>query len=196
VNTRWHRKAAYILTALLAQGCVSVHAPLAPDEAYPHEWGELSALGSECKALEGTYRNDGVARGGTGHDEAISLTSVLNLRSDAGSVSLSLRTRRIDANGDGFTTLRIVLDGAADEFREHEGCFCIRQTLACTQISEASWALPNFGYGGSQRNAYFSVSSSDGSLIAKLQNYHADVILAIPVFGIREPWARFQKLGR
>jgi hypothetical protein len=55
--------------------------------------------------------------------------------------------------------------------------------------------MPNFGLGGSQRNVYLSVSR-DRSLIAKLQNYHADVILAIPVFGMKEPWVRFGNAGQ
>jgi len=78
---------------------------------------------------------------------------------------------------------------------EFEGCFCIKQTLACTQVSEKYWSLPNLGFGGSQKNVYFSLSQ-DHSLIAKLQNYHADVILAIPVFGIKEPWARFEQVEK
>jgi hypothetical protein len=38
--------------------------------------------------------------------------------------------------------------------------------------------------------------SHDRSLIAKLQAYHADVVLAIPLFGIKEPWARFNRVGK
>ncbi len=192
MTNRWRCSSALILFVLIAQGCVTVHAPLNPDEVFPREWGEISALGPECKALEGTYVNDGVVTAAPGKEQSISLTSVFNFESTARTVSLSVRTRRFDKDGDAFSTLIIVSDRNASDFREFEGCFCIKQTLACTQLFVESWSVPNFGLGGSQKNAYFSVSK-DGSLIAKLQHYHADVILAIPVFRMREPWARFRK---
>jgi hypothetical protein len=34
--------------------------------------------------------------------------------------------------------------------------------------------------------------SKDRSLIATLQNYHADVLLGVPIFGMNEPWARLK----
>ncbi len=42
-----------LIAALVLPGCVTVHAPLERDEAYPREWGELAALGPACKALDG-----------------------------------------------------------------------------------------------------------------------------------------------
>ena len=36
----------------------------------------------------------------------------------------------------------------------------------------------------------------DGALIAKLQDYHIDVVGAVPVFGKTEPWARFPHTKR
>lgn len=136
--------------------------------------------------------NEGVVTGANGSTQSVRLTSVINIRGDARTISLNVQTRKIDRNGDAFITLRVVPDGNAAALHELPGCFCIKQTLACTQISESSWVMPNVGLGGSQKNAYFSISR-DRSLIAKLQNYHADVILAIPVFGMTEPWARFNR---
>ena len=189
-----NRSLALVLLLIVVpvfHGCVTVRAPLLPDKDYPRDWGALSALGPECKSLEGTYMNDGVATGIDGSTQSVSLTSVFNIRSDARTVSLGVRTRRVDQNGDAFITLQVLPDGNTAVFQELEGCFCIKQTLACTQIYETYWSIPNFGLGGSQRNVYFSMSR-DRSLVAKLQNYHADMILAIPVFGMKEPWARFK----
>ena len=180
-----------LITASSISGCVTVHAPLQPDEAYPRDWGELSMLGPECQSLEGTYLNEGVITTADGSTQSVSLTSLLNIRRDARIVSLQVKTRRLDRNGDAFITLRVVPDSNAAEPHELQGCFCIKQTLACTQVSESYWSLPNFGIGGSQRNLYLS-RLRDQSLVAKLQNYHADVILGIPVFGMKEPWARFK----
>lgn len=192
MERQWRRLGLFLIIASIFQGCVSVHAPLETDTYYPHAWGKLSTLGAECKSLEGTYLNEGVTVTGNGITQSLLLTSALNISSDARTVSLSVYTRKLDQNGDAFTTLRIIPDGNFTNFHELEGCFCIKQTLACTQISETYWSIPNFGLGGAQKNIYISMSE-DHSLIAKLQNYRADVILAIPIFGIEEPWARFNR---
>ena len=42
------------------------------------------------------------------------------------------------------------------------------------------------------RNGITQTVSQEGALIAKVQNYHADVILAVPIFGKTEPWVRFR----
>ena len=181
-----------LIAALISQGCVSVHAPLEADQDYPRAWGELSTLSPECKSLEGIYLNEGITASAKGVTQTLLLTSVLNIRSDARTVSLSVRTRKLDKNGDAFITLRVVPDGNIAALHELEGCFCIKQTLACTQVSEKYWSVPNFALGGSQKNVYFSMSN-DRSLVAKLQNYHVDVILGIPLFEIKEPWARFSR---
>lgn len=195
MNRQWRRLGVLLVAASISQGCVTVHAPLEPDKDYPSTWGDLSALGPECKALEGTYLNEGVTAAAKGDTQPLLLTSVLNIRSDARNLSLSVRIRRVDQNGDAFATLRIVPDGNIAGLRELEGCFCIKQTLACTQVSEEYWSVPNFGLGGAQKNVYFSIAH-DGSLVARLQNYQLDVILAVPFFGIKEPWARFRRAGQ
>lgn len=184
-----------LFAAAIAQGCVSVHAPLEKDENFPRAWGELNSLGAECKAVEGTYLNQGVTARTDGNYEPVSLTSVLNIRSDARTVSLAVQTRKVDKDGDAFVTLSVIPDGDTSNRSEHEGCFCIKGALACTQVSEKYWSVPNFGLGGSQRNVYFS-TTNDHNLVARLQNYHADVILALPVFGMKEPWARFGRVNQ
>ena len=183
--------ALLLLITSVFYGCVTVRAPLVPDKDYPRDWGDLSALGPECKAIEGIYVNEGEVTSAGGSTQSLSLTSILNIRSAARVVSLRVRTRKMDQNGDAFVTLQVLPDGNTAALQELQGCFCIKQTLACTQIYERYWSVPNFGLGGSQRNVYFSVSR-DRALIGKLQNYHADVIFAIPVFGIKEPWTRFK----
>ena len=190
-----HHLILILLPSAVCLGCVSVHAPLEADKDYPRAWGDILSLGSECKSLEGTYLNAGVTVATDGTTQPLLLTSVFIMQSAARTVSLSVHTRKIDQNGDGFITLRVVSGEDPSAMKELEGCFCIKQTLACTQVSEKYWSVPNLGLGGSQKNVYFSIAS-DRSLIAKLQNYHADVILAIPVFGIKEPWARFERFGK
>lgn len=34
--------------------------------------------------------------------------------------------------------------------------------------------------------------SRDRTLIGRLQGYHADVVLGVPLFGMKEPWAFFK----
>jgi hypothetical protein len=191
MDTRWLGQTRLLLVALVLQGCVTVHAPLLPDEEYPGDWGELVALGPECKGVEGMYLNAGSMAGAGGSTQPVSLMAVLNFPGEAKTVSLNTHTRRVDQNGDTFITLQVVADGDTTVLREREGCFCVKQTLVCTQISEQYWSIPNFGLGGSQSNAYFAISR-DRTLIAKLQNYHADVVLGVPIFGMKEPWVRFK----
>jgi hypothetical protein len=188
---------ASLLVATISQGCVAIHAPLVADLKYPTSaWGEPIVLGPECRAVDGTYSNEGVVIGADGGNaQPLLLTSALNISSNVQAVSLSVRTRRLDRNGDAFITLSVVPNGNLGGLHELEGCFCIKQTLACTQVSETYWSVPNFGLGGTQKNIYFGLSH-DHSLIAKLQNYHADVILGLPIFVMKEPWARFPRLDR
>lgn len=191
------RLCASLLVATISQGCVTIQAPLVADLEYPTSaWGEPIVLGPECRAVAGTYSNEGVVIGADGaNSQPLLLTSALNISRNAKAVSLSVRTRRLDRNGDAFITLSVVPDGDLTGLHELEGCFCIKQTLACTQVSETYWSVPNFGLGGAQRNIHFGLSN-DHSLIAKLQNYQADVILGLPVFVMKEPWARFPHLDR
>lgn len=174
---------------------MTVHAPLLAGENYPRAWGEPLALGPECKGLDGTYLNSGSIAIAPKQSDTALLMAILGYPKDATTVTLATSTRRIDKNGDAFITLRITTHDAVTTFYDREGCFCIRQTLACTKIAEKYWSLPNFGIGGSQSNAYFSVSQ-DHALIVKLQNYHADVVLGLPIFHMKEPWARFKNAER
>ena len=192
MNTHRYRWTLLLLVAMLTQGCIAVHAPLLPDEQYPSDWEDILPLGPECKGIEGTYSNSGWVTSPDGSNQAVSLAGVLNIALDADSVSLRTFTRRIDQSGDAFITLQVSARGVD---HDREGCFCIKQTLACTQVSEKYWRVPNLGLGGSQSNVYFAIAR-DRALIAKLQNYHADVVLAIPVFGMKEPWARFPRIDR
>jgi hypothetical protein len=191
MDLRSRRFALLMLVVLVFQGCVAVHAPLQADESYPRAWGGLSALGPECKSLEGAYLNEGVYTNDNGGTQSLLLTSVLNIPSTARTVYLRVHTRKLGNDGGAFSTLRVIPEGDAAEAHELQDCFCIKQTLMCSEVSKSSWVVPKLGFGGSQSNVYFAVSS-DRSLIAKLQNYHADVILVVPLFGLKEPWARFK----
>ena len=72
-----------LATAFVAGGCVTLHTPLQPDNAYPEHWGALMALGPECKNVNGTYLNDGDITTENGRFAPVLLTSVLNIPSDA-----------------------------------------------------------------------------------------------------------------
>lgn len=65
------------------------------------------------------------------------------------------------------------------------------RTLAARPVKGGTlWSAPLGPH--SAVNVYLSISS-DQALIVKLQKYHADVIVAVPIFGISEPWARFER---
>lgn len=193
MDRRFRLQALMILVAFVLQGCALVQAPLLPDEGYPNEWGELLPLGPECKGVEGTYLNAGWVTDARKTPRPVSLMTVLALPGDAKAVSLSTRTLKVDKNGDAFITLQIAAHGETTVLHEREGCFCVKQTLVCTQVGEQYWSGP-IGLGGSQRNVYFTLSR-DRALTGKLQDCHADVVLIVPFFGIDESWVRFMNVG-
>jgi len=178
---------------VLLAGCVTLQAPLAADQTYPAAWPRLVPLGDQCQSLTGTYSSSGVLADANGKDVRLSLLDALNLNTTAGAVSLEVLTQRLDEKGDSFSTLVVTADDVPHTRHELKGCFCVRQTLACTQISQSSWAIPYVGVGGRQSNVYIG-SASDGSLIMKLQNYRIDVLLVLPIFQNVEPWARFERV--
>ena len=187
-----NRHFAALIVASALMGCVTVHAPLERDTFYPSSWGKPIPLGRECKTLEGRYRNEGDVTIRRGETAPLRLTDALHLHCTASTVTLSPQTQKLDRHGDAFVTLQIITDDDPQSANERTGCFCIKETLVCTQVKEEYWSFPNLGLGGSQRNIYFS-RTEDGALIARLQDYHADIVLGIPLFGMEEPWARFME---
>jgi hypothetical protein len=151
-----------------------------------------STLGPNCSSLDGTYLNEGVTTANDGVTQPLLLTSVLNIRSNARTVSLTVNTLRLDQHGDAFVTLDVALENNISDLHRLEHCYFIKRTLACTEVSKSGWAAPYIGFGGAQSNVYFTLSH-DRSLVAKLQNYHVDIILVIPVFEMKEPWALFKR---
>jgi hypothetical protein len=133
----------------------------------------------------------GIVADAHGREVSLSLFDVLNLKATARRVSLEVATQRLDEKGDAFSTLVVIAGDAQTNRFELKNCFCVRQALACTQLSESSWAVPYVGLGGKQSNVYIG-SASDGTLIMKLQNYRVDVVFGLPVFQKVEPWARFE----
>jgi hypothetical protein len=183
-----------LIATTIFQCCVSVHAPLETDKNYPPAWGDLTSLGDECKSLEGTYLNEGVIIASEAGPQPLLLTSVLNIPDDARTVSLSVHTSKLFRNGDALVTLHIVPEGRIEAHKELKGCYCIKGTLACFEVGKGGWWVPYFALVGSQQNVYFSMTN-DRSLVAKLQNYHAGMILVVPVFRVKEPWAWFKRAG-
>jgi hypothetical protein len=175
------------------QGCVSLHAPLQREHGYPDSRPEPASLGPECQAITRTYANTGVVTAPGGVTQPVLLSGILNVRGEATYVALAVRTRKVDEHRDTFATLEFVRDANQAERRSLDNCFCVRQTLACTQITESYWSIPNLGARGRQTNVYLSIAR-DRSLIARLQDYRADVVLAMPVFAMNEPWTRFPAL--
>jgi hypothetical protein len=192
----WHRFfAALRLAPLMAiVGCVSLHTPLTSDKGYPANWASIIRLGPRCKGINGDYDNAGTLAATALSNEPVLLTNVLGLAEPATRLSLAVITRNIDKNGDSQSMLEILPDGNTAARRTLEECFCIEETLMC-KVTESYRGVPYISIGGSQRNVYFSLAQ-DGALIAKLQDYHIDVVLVAPVFGKAEPWARFPRFER
>lgn len=189
---RWE---GLVLTLVLfsLQGCVSMHTPLEADEHYPQQWGALQGLGPECSSLSGNFSNQGVITISDGHTQPVLLTVLLGIKSVANVVLLSLQTQRLDKVGDTLATLQVVTHGDVKNTHNFQGCGCIKQTLLCP-VRHGGGGFPPI-FGGGQRGVIFS-KSIDGSLIAMIQDYSIYLILAVPVFTISEPWARFESAGK
>ena len=117
-------------------------------------------------------------------------SEILNVPGTARRISLAVRTLEVDRHGDTFAALDLDPQSGTAQRGSQRDRSCFRQVPACTKVTESSWRIPNFGIGGRQTNVYLSVAE-DGSLIARLQDYHIDVILLLPLYGMQEPWARF-----
>jgi len=180
------------ITPVLLAGCVALQAPLVADDAYPALWARPVPLLDHCRSLAGTYLSSGISAVAHDRQVALSLLDALNVDTTAQRVSLEVVTQRLDDKGDAFSTLVVVSGEAQPTRHELKNCFCVRQTLVCTQIRESHWVIPNFGVGGKQSNVYIT-SASDGTLVMRLQNYRIDVVLGVPFFQNREPWARFER---
>lgn len=178
--------------AALAQGCVTVDVPLAPDSAYPRDWGAIASLGPQCKAIEGRYRNEGTLYTPSGEVRPLKLLTLLEVPGSASAVRLSVTTRRVDANGDAAVTLSIVPDDDAAAAQRREDCICRSQTLACVRVGEQYWKVPNFGAGGPQANVYLSLTQ-EGALVAKRVSYQVSAPLGTPVFDVTRAWVRFER---
>ena len=179
---------------MMISGCVSLHAPLTPDEGYPSSWAPIVPLGPECLRMTSDYDNAGTLAVTATNAVPVLLTNVLGLPEPAARLSLTVVTRKIDKNGDSFSKLTVISNSDTASRRDFEECFCIKQALMC-KVTESYRGVPYIYVGGSQRNVYFSIAV-DGALVATLQDYHIDVVGAVPVFGKTEPWARFPHAKR
>lgn len=189
------RRGVVLLAPLIfIAGCVSLHAPLTEDEGYPSSWAPIVPLGPECTKMTGDYENAGTLAVTATNVVPVLLTNVLDLPEPMVRLSLKVATRKIDKNGDAFSKLTVISSGDTAPQRDFEECFCIKQSLMC-KVSESYRGVPYIHAGGSQRNVYFSIAE-DGALVARLQDYHIDVVGPVPVFGKTEPWARFPHSGR
>ncbi len=175
-----------LVMTLSFQGCIS---PLVPDKHYPVSWGNISTLGAECKAIEGTYQNAGFIKTEDAQIGETTLTSLLLLPLKAQSVSLYTHTRRLDSRGDAFVTLRIVPDEQSASYIEFDDCFCVKENLVCPGHGSSHGASPvGIVAGGS--NFFFSVAE-DRSLIVKRDDVAAGLILIVPFRISEKSWGRF-----
>lgn len=185
-----HKRLPALCSTALLVGCVAIHAPLVRDDSYPTGWPDPVALSDQCHGLTGTYRSTGTSIRPDGTESSISLFDTLNLKSAASSVRLEVATIRLDEKGDAFSTLIVKPGNDPSVTHEIANCYCVRQTLVCTQLGETYWTVPNLGFGGRQSNIYIN-TAADHSLVMRLQNYRVDVVFGVPLFRKAEPWARF-----
>jgi hypothetical protein len=192
----WHPLASALLLGplMLTAGCASLYMPLSADEGYPTSWGAIVPLGQECKSMSGEYDNAGTVAIDAQSTMSILLTNVLGLPESTTRLSIIVVTQKLDKYGDAFSTLEVRASDDTTVGRELKECFCVKQTLMC-KVTESYRVVPYVSIGGSQRNVYFSLAH-DGALIAKLQDYHIDVVFVVPFYGRSEPWARFVRSNR
>ena len=187
--------AALVVFAVITAGCAMSKPPLQRDKHYSAEWPDISSLGMECQELDGSYANEGVVAGVHGDHQTILLTSILPIGKEfkeAKVVSLKVVTRKKSSNQDTFATLQVIVDGDERHQYESSDCFCIQRTFF---YSPSHWGggLPLLFVGGGQRNVWLT-KATDGSLIAKIWDYTAGIVVVVPFHKQNYVWARFRPI--
>lgn len=172
-------------------GCATVEVPLTPDAAYPRAWGAIARLGPQCKAVEGSYRNEGNLYNQSGELRPMQFTTLFEVPASAQVVSLNITARKVDRSGDAFVTLRIVPDGDVAQAQRREDCYCSSETLVCSRVGDRYLSLPKLEQGAAQANLYVALTE-DGALVVKRLAYQVKMLLGSPVFDVTRSWARFE----
>lgn len=188
------RNVTLVAPLMFMAGCVSLRVPLPEAEGYPASWAPIAPLDPECTKMTGDYENAGTLAVTAANTVPVLLTDILGLPEPAARLSLKVANRRTDRNGDSLSRLTVISGDDTAPRGDLEECFCIKQSLMC-KVSESYRGVPYIHAGGSQRNVYFAIAE-DGALVARLQDYHIDVVGPVPLFGKTEPWARFPHSGR
>jgi hypothetical protein len=204
-----------VTLGLMAAGCGTMKAPLKSDRMYPSDWPDISSLGTECKDLNGTWIDEGTVVDEKGNLTPVLLSSLFfgNVSTKSGILSLNVITKKLDSNQDSIASLEMVMgtdnkhapleSHAGNPFirKELEPCYCIQGTfLAISDVplegpNILGWAyLFRVGFAGGQMNVWFT-KATDGSLIVKVDEHIAGMILIVPFHTQSSTWARFTRVG-
>jgi hypothetical protein len=189
------RYVALFLVSLFVVGCAAWKPPLQRDEKYPASWQDIASLGPECKALNGTYSNEGLLIDSDGSAQLILLTDILpvGVAGESEFISLKIVTQKIDSNQDTFATLQISVNDDSKAPQEWEKCYCVKHTLFYVAKTESSGIYYIYAI-GAQHNVWLT-QDMDGALIARIMKYSTGLVTVVPVYWQSHVWARFERIG-
>lgn len=191
---------ALLLSLSFSPGCALKNPLLRQERNYPSSWPTIAHLGADCAAVNGRYANMGVFvanEEGDGPPETpLRLTELLSTCEfpDAGTITLTLLTDRVDKQGNSFTTLHVSPDAAGST----QGCefstYCIDGDLAFPNARPSSGGMPFVYLDAGQTNLWLT-TGQDGSLIVRISAYHAGMVIVVPYFAQRGGWAKFPRVS-
>lgn len=167
--------------------------PVQRDEKYPREWPDISPLRTECKDLDGTYANVGSMTTGEGGVKTVSLSAILSTGisvTGGETVSIKVSTKSFAPFSKDVSKSTLLVNGVAIR---NDG-FCIDHCLNFPTYKINSGAISGLDAGGSQQNIWLT-RAVDGSLLIKVFEYSAGLIVIVPYYHQTHVWARFERIG-
>ncbi|MEI6107375.1 MAG: hypothetical protein WCR49_10225 [Opitutae bacterium] len=193
-SLRIQQAVAALLVIFFVAGCVSVPPPLKRDKDYPADWPDLSLVGPKCVEINGPYANEGMVTVPGGAPQRITLAAILPYRDmrlkygqrenfeKAKAITLQVLPKK----SSGILEFTIEKDGRKLSGRTD----CYFGNGALMYIAESGGGSLLLAFAASQTNVWLT-KAVDGSLIAKIENSSAGMILIVPFASSGSRWARF-----
>lgn len=178
----------------IVAGCASVPPPLKRDKDYPADWPNLSLVGPQCAEISGVYENEGMVTVPSGAPQRITLAAIMPYRDmrlkfgqrenfeKAKAVTLQVFLKK--SRG----TLEFAIEKDGRKLSGWTDCYFGNGSLM--YIAESGGGSLLLAFAASQTNVWLT-KAVDGSLIAKIEDSSAGMILIVPFASSGSRWARF-----
>lgn len=192
-----------VIAACLLLGLSGCYAPLEREHGYPADWPEPLPLSKGFPEIDGTYANRGTLFSTEGGPGEIALADLIPQRWTFGTPKGGMRApnppcadcvvlrMQPGTKWNPLPKLRATLPDT-DEAREFDVEVASDEgvLLYLLQSSSSGGLL----FGSSQTRVFLAVAA-DRSLIAKIHNEDAGLVVIVPYHSAKYAWARFERIG-